>query len=167
MHKLINHLLNLHPFCPHLFNLRRNVYRRFIRPFQQFNQHLTAGQRDRMALQIIVLQLQNDFALLCYLLFSSVGTVPISDISDKNSVTSPPINPNPTLLQMHSCFPAVLNLLFVVLPRRALWDHPERKQTTLQTPTFSLHPTHGKLLELWRSTSHQNFSNLKGYSETK
>ena len=61
---------------------------------QQFHQHLKAEQLDRKALQIIVLQHQNDFALLCYLLFSSVGTVPIKDTSVKNSGTSPPINPN-------------------------------------------------------------------------
>ena len=29
----------------------------------------------------------------------------------------------------------------VVLPRGSLWDHPERKQTTLRMPTFRLHPT--------------------------
>ena len=32
-----------------------------------------------------------------------------------------------------------------MLHRRALWDHPERKQTILQRPIFSLQSTHGKL----------------------
>ena len=48
-------------------------------------------------IKTIVLQLQNDFALLLYLLFSSVGTTSISRTSVKNSVISPPniLNPNP------------------------------------------------------------------------
>ena len=62
---------------------------------QQLHQHLKAEQLDRQSLQISVLQLQNDFALLCYLLFSSVGTIPVIDTSVKNSATSPAINPNP------------------------------------------------------------------------
>ena len=67
---------------------------------QQFNQHLKAQQLDRKTLQLFVLQLQNDFALLLYLLFSSVGTLPTSENSIKNSATSPLVNlepnPNPT-----------------------------------------------------------------------
>ena len=67
---------------------------------QQFNQHLKAEQLDRRTLQIIVLQLQNYFALLGYLLFFSVGTTPISDTTVKNSaigpLITPNLNPNPT-----------------------------------------------------------------------
>ena len=37
---------------------------------QQLHQHLKAEQLDRKALQRIVFQLQNDFALLRYLIFS-------------------------------------------------------------------------------------------------
>ena len=54
------------------------------------------GQKSRQTLQLIVLQLQNDFALLRYLLFSN------KDIAVKNSATSPLLNstsnsnPNPT-----------------------------------------------------------------------
>ena len=67
---------------------------------QQFHQHLKAEQLDRWTLQIIVLQLPNDFALLRYLLFCSVGTIPISDTPVENSATSPPTNPNPTSIAL-------------------------------------------------------------------
>ena len=67
----------------------------FHKTIQQFHQHLKAKQLDRKTLQIFVLGLQNDFPLLRYLLFSSVGTNPINDTSAKNSANSPPIDPNP------------------------------------------------------------------------
>ena len=56
---------------------------------QQFNQHLKAEHKDRQALQLIALQLQNGFALLRYLLFSD------KDTAAKDSATSPLINPSP------------------------------------------------------------------------
>ena len=56
---------------------------------------MKAEHFDRKTLQLTVLQLQIDFALLRYLLFSSVGTIPISDTSVTNSATRPLINPNP------------------------------------------------------------------------
>ena len=78
---------------------------------KQFNQHLKAEQLDRQTLQLILLQLQNDFALLRYLLFSPVETVSNKNIIVRNSATSPLFhpkanpnpntNPNPTL----SAFP--------------------------------------------------------------
>ncbi len=68
---------------------------------QQFSQHLKAEKLDRQILQLVVLQLQNDFAVLRYLLFSSTGTIPNKDIPVKDAATSPFIdtnaNPNPTL----------------------------------------------------------------------
>ena len=68
---------------------------------QQFNQHLKAQHLDRQTLQLIVLQLQNDFALLRYLLFSN------RDIATKDSATSPLLNPNPNPnpLPISSAFP--------------------------------------------------------------
>ena len=67
---------------------------------QQFNQHLKAEKLDRQILQLVVLQLQNDFAVLRYLLSSSTGTIPNKDITVKDAATSPFIdtnaNPNPT-----------------------------------------------------------------------
>ena len=72
---------------------------------QQFNQHLKAEHLDRQTLQLIVLQLQNDFAVLHYLLFSPVETISNKDITVKHSATSPLLNskvnpnhyPNPNL----------------------------------------------------------------------
>ena len=55
---------------------------------QQLNQQLKAANLDRQALQLIALQLQNDFALLRYLLFSD------KDTAAKDSATGPIINPN-------------------------------------------------------------------------
>ena len=67
---------------------------------QQFNQHLKAEKLDRQIIQLIVLQLQNDFAVLRYLLFSSTETIPNKDITVKDTTTSPFLNfkanPNPT-----------------------------------------------------------------------
>ena len=66
---------------------------------QQFNQHLKAEKLDRQILQLIVLQLQNDFAVLRYLLFSSTETIPNKDNIVKDTATSPLFdtnaNPNP------------------------------------------------------------------------
>ena len=66
---------------------------------QQINQHLKAEKLDRQKLQLVVLQLQNDFAVLRYLLFSSTATIPNKDITVKDTATSPlfdpTANPNP------------------------------------------------------------------------
>ena len=68
---------------------------------QQFNQHLKAEKLDRQILQIVVFQLQNDFAVLRNLLFSSTGTLPNKDVTVKDAATSPSpdttgnLNPNP------------------------------------------------------------------------
>ena len=66
---------------------------------QQFNQHLKAEKLDRQILQLVVLQLQNDFAVLRYLLFSPTETIPHKDITVKDAATSPlfdpTANPNP------------------------------------------------------------------------
>ena len=56
---------------------------------QQFNQYLKAEHLDRQVLQLIALQLQKEFALLRYLLFSDEHT------AAKDSTTNPLINPNP------------------------------------------------------------------------
>ena len=48
---------------------------------QQFNQHLKAEKLDRQILQLVIVQLQNDFAVLRYLLFSSTDTIPNKDIT--------------------------------------------------------------------------------------
>ena len=83
------------PFLPSPLQHQANCLQGNHTTIQQFNQYLQAQHLDRKTLQLIVPQLQNDFALLRYLLFSSVGTVAIFGISVKNSATSQLINPNP------------------------------------------------------------------------
>ena len=68
---------------------------------------------------------------------------------------------NLTLLPLLFNFPALVKPNFVVLPRWALWDHPEQKQTMLQTLISSRHPIRWKLLRLRCRTSHQEVANWK------
>ena len=72
-----------------------NCLQSLHKTIQQFNQHLKAERLDRKTLQHIVLQLQNDFALLLFMLFSSVGTIPISDNFVEILATGPTIHPKP------------------------------------------------------------------------
>ena len=84
-----------------------NCLQAIHKSIQQFIQHLKAEHLDRQTLQLIVLQLQNDFALLRYLLFSPVETISNNDIAVKNSTSSPLSNPklNPKLKATSSAFP--------------------------------------------------------------
>ena len=68
-----------------------NCLQAIHKALQQFSQHLKAEHPDRQALQLLALQLQNNFPLLRYLLFSE------KDTAAKDSATSPLINatPNP------------------------------------------------------------------------
>ena len=75
-----------------------NCLQSIHKTIQRFNQNLKAEHLDRQALQLIALQLQNDFALLRYLLFSDKG------IAAKDSATSPLINPNPNPNSPSSAF---------------------------------------------------------------
>ena len=68
---------------------RANCLQAIHKTIQQLNQQLKAENLDRQALQLIALQLQNEFALLRYLLFSD------KDPAAKDSATSPQINPHP------------------------------------------------------------------------
>ena len=61
---------------------------------RQFTQHLRAEKLDRQILQLVVLQLQKDFAVLRYLLFSSTETIPNKDITVKDTATSPLFDTN-------------------------------------------------------------------------
>ena len=65
------------------------------------------------------------------------------------------------LVHLLSNFLALVNINFVVLPRWELWDHPERKQTVLQTLISSPHPTRAKLLQLRCRISQQQFANWR------
>ena len=66
-----------------------NCLQAITKTIKQFSQHLKVKQLDRQTLQLILLQLQNDFALLRYLLFSPVETIPNKHITVKDSATSP------------------------------------------------------------------------------
>ena len=66
---------------------------------QQLNRQLKAENLDRQALQLIALQLQNDFALLRYLLFSD------KDTAASDFARSPLINPNPNPTSSASTLP--------------------------------------------------------------
>ena len=79
--------------------LQANCLQVVYKTIQQFNQHLKAQHLGRQTLQLTVLQLQKDFALLRYLLFSN------KDIALKDSTTSPLNNPNPNPSPTSSAFP--------------------------------------------------------------
>ena len=66
-----------------------------------------------------------------------------------------------TLRHLLSHFLVLMTIHFFVLPRWALWDHPEQKQTIPQTLILSRHPTRRKLLQLQCRTSHRDFANWK------
>ena len=66
-----------------------NCLQAITKTIKQFSQHLKVEQLDRQTLHLILLQLQNDFALLRYLLFSPVDTIPNKHITVKDSATSP------------------------------------------------------------------------------
>ena len=138
--KHFNPLLDLYPFWSHLFNIRRNVYRRFKRAFNgstNFSRKnkLTEGHYKLLSFSF---RMTLHYCATCFSL----------RLEQSPSVMLPFKTPLPvhqltlaltlTLnLQNHSCFPTLLNLQFIVLPRRALWDDPDRNQTTLQTSTLS------------------------------
>ena len=68
-----------------------NCLQAIHKTIQQLNQQLKAENLERQALQLIALELHNDFALLRYLLFSD------KDSAAKDSATGPITNPNPNL----------------------------------------------------------------------
>ena len=161
MQKLFIPMLDLHPFCFRLFNIKRNVYTRFTRPFSSSNNN--SRQRNSTGGHYKVLSFNFRMTLRYYATCFSLrlDQLPSARILLRTPLSiyqlSLSLNLTLTLLQMHSRSPALMNHQFVVLSRGALWDHPERKQTTLRALTFSLHTTHGKHLQLRRGTSHQKF----------
>ena len=82
-----------------------NCLQAIHKTIDQFNQHLKSEHLDRQTLQLIVHQLQNDFALLRYLLSSPVETISNKDITVKNSATSPLLNSNPNPNPTSSALP--------------------------------------------------------------
>ena len=139
---------------------------------QQFNQQLKAEKLDRQILQLVVLQLQNDFAVLRYLLFPSTGTIPNKDVTVKDAATSPlldtNVNPNPNANpnpnpNPSSQLPSAFSLpgpkaptLRCSTPVGAVGT--AKTKTTLQTPTPNPYPTRKKLRY---RTSHQESANWR------
>ena len=76
-----------------------NCLQAINKTINQFNQQLKAEHLDRQTLQLLVLQLQSDFALLRYLLFS------YKNIATKDSATSPLLHPHPNATPPSSAFP--------------------------------------------------------------
>ena len=76
-----------------------NCLQAITKTIKQLSQHLKVEQLDRQTLQLILLQLQIDFALLRFLLFSPVDTITHKQIAIKDSATSPLLDskPNPIL----------------------------------------------------------------------
>ena len=66
-----------------------NCLQAISKTIQQFKQHLKEEHLDGQTLQLLVLQLQNDFALVRYSIFSPVETVCNNNITVKDSATSP------------------------------------------------------------------------------
>ena len=87
-----------------------NCLQAINKTLKQFNQHLKAEQLDRQTLQLILFQLQNDFALLRYLLFSPVETTSNTNFTVKDSATSPiftsKANPNSNPTSATLTFPS-------------------------------------------------------------
>ena len=152
MQQLINLLLDIHLFCPHLSNIRRPVYRLFARPSKSSTS--TWGRNTSTEGHYNLLSFN------CAICFSFRSEqFPSVILPLKIWISVPWLTLTLTLFQSFSYFPALMNQNFVVLTPRALWDHLERKQTTLQTPIFSLPLTHWKFFQLRRRTSHQELPN--------
>ena len=78
---------------PSSLQYQSNCLQAINKTIKQFSQDLKAEQLDRQTLQLIFLQLQNDFALLRYLLFSPVETTFNANITVEDSATSPLFTP--------------------------------------------------------------------------
>ena len=96
---------------------RANCLQAIHKTIQQLNEQLKAENLDRQALKHIALQLQNDFALMRYLLFSDKITAAKDSATSRktNPNPHPNLNPNPTSsaftlpctddAQLHRCTP--------------------------------------------------------------
>ena len=135
-----------------------NCLQAITKTITQFSQHLKVEQLDRQTLHLILLQLQNDFALLRYLLFSPVDTIPHKHITVKDSATSPLLDsklnpiPNPASTACTEA-PKLRRLTPVGAVGTA-----KTKQTILQTPIPNPYPTRKKLRY---RISRQEFANWK------
>ena len=142
-----------------------NCLQAIHKKIQQFNQHLKAEHLDRQTSQVIALQLQNDFAWLCYLHFSPVEAISNKAITVKNSATSPQFNPkaypnpNPTSSAFPPSGPSEHKLLRST-PVGAVGPLRTKTNNTANAD-FQPTPNTQELLQLWCRTSHQEFANWK------
>ena len=136
MEQLINQLLDPQLFCPPFSNFRRIVSRLFTKPSNSSTNNWRQNTpTDRH---------YNSLSFNCKMILPYCATC--SSPTGLSPLKTPltVLYSTLTLLQLHNCFLALRNLLFVVLPRWALRDHPERKQKILQTSISSPHPTRRK-----------------------
>ena len=114
----------------------------YIRRSSQILEHLKSDQLDQKAAQLKAIQLQNEFALLRYLLFSSVAVNPPNQHTFSSlAVNSTNLNLTMKLTPFHRspCFPLLVpQHFFCLIPRRGLWDHPKLKQPFLLKLILSL-----------------------------
>ena len=144
-----------------------NCLQAINKTIKQYSQHLKAEQLDRQTLQLILLQLQNNLALLRYLPFSPVETISNKNITVKDSATSPLLNsnpnPNPNPIPTSSDFPLSVprdHTLFCSTPVGAVGP-PRTKTNNTTNANPQPTPTRRKLLQLRCRTSHQEFANWK------
>ena len=90
--ELIQHFAGSPSVLPSYLQHQTQCIHTIHKTIRHLRLHLKAEQLNGKTFQIIALQLLNDFALLRYLLFSSVGTIPNS----VNSVDNPTISPTAT-----------------------------------------------------------------------
>ena len=146
-----------------------NCLQAIHKTIQQFPQHLKEEHLDRQTLQLIVLQLQMTLPYCATYSSPRLRQSPtrILPLKTPLPVLYLILKLTLTLLHLLSHFPVLVNRNFVVLPRWALWDHPERKQTILQKSISSPHPIRRKLLQPRCRTSHQESQNSKNYLQMK
>ena len=160
MQQFINHLMDLHPIWPHLSRIRLTVYRLLTRPSNSstkaWRQNTLTGRRyNLLSFNCRVI---SHYCTTCFSL--RLEQLPSVILPLKSPLSALKLALILTLLQLPSYFPALITHKVVVLPWWARWDHPEQKQTILQTLISSPYPTCSKLLELRRRTSHQEFPKL-------
>ena len=139
MQQFINQLLDLQLFCANLSNTRRIAYRLFTKP----SNSLTITWRQYIETD----RHYNSLTFNCKMTLPYCATGSSARLRQSPTKIFPLKTPllfpywilkltltltlTLTLLPLIPHFLVLVNLNFVVLPRWALWDHPERKQTIL------------------------------------
>ena len=96
---------------------------------RHLDDYLKSDQLNRKALQHIALQLQNDFALLRYLLFSAIGVTHPNVHSSSHLAVSLTNKPHPNPILAATLVPTVAEpSTFRFTPEGAVGGQPEREQ---------------------------------------